>query len=60
VDSLKALFADRRDGVDSINRFGEDGQGTATNACLITRPASKELWACRGSSDRGQWVKLGW
>ena len=27
VDRLKAMFADRSDGVDSINRFAEDNQG---------------------------------
>ena len=58
VESLKRLFADRGDGVDSINRFAEDQQGTSTNACLIAVPARRELHACRGSSDRGQWVRL--
>jgi hypothetical protein len=59
VESLKRLFADRSDGVDSINRFAEDKQGTSTNACLIAIPARRELHACRGSSDRGRWVRLG-
>lgn len=59
VDSLKRLFADRSDGVDSVNRFAEDHQGTSTNACLIAIPARRELHACRGSSDRGRWVRLG-
>jgi hypothetical protein len=58
VDSLKRLFADRADGVDSINRFTEDNQGTSTNACIVTVPARRELHACRGSSDRGEWVTL--
>ena len=58
VDSLKALFADRSDGVDSINRFAEDGQGTSTNACMIAVPATRTLHACRGSSDRGAWIAL--
>jgi isopenicillin-N N-acyltransferase like protein len=58
VASLKALFADRTDGIDSINRFAEDGQGTSTNACLIAEPARRTLHACRGSSDRGTWVSL--
>lgn len=58
VDSLKRLFADRSDGVDSINRFAEDQQGTSTNACLVAIPARRELHACRGSSDRGEWVRL--
>ncbi|MHC5067285.1 MAG: C45 family autoproteolytic acyltransferase/hydrolase [Planctomycetota bacterium] len=58
VMSLRALFADRSDGVDSINRYAEDGQGTATNACIVAIPAERELWACRGTSDRGQWVSL--
>lgn len=58
VERLQQLFADRSDGVDSINRFAEDQQGTSTNACLIAIPARRELHACRGSSDRGQWVRL--
>lgn len=59
VESIKLAFADRSDGVDSINRFAEDGQGTATNACIVAIPARRELHACRGSADRGQWVRLG-
>jgi hypothetical protein len=58
VASLKRLFADRADGSDSINRFAEDGQGTSTNACMVTVPARRELWACRGSADRGAWTRL--
>jgi len=58
VAGLKALFADRANGVDSINRFAEDQQGTSTNACMIAIPARRELHACRGSSDRGEWVRL--
>jgi isopenicillin-N N-acyltransferase like protein len=58
VDSLQALMRDRSDGVDSINRYTEDEQGTTTNACLIAIPAQLELWACRGPADRGQWRQL--
>jgi len=58
VASLKALFADREDGVDSINRYPEDEQGTATNACMIALPAEEELWACKGPADRGEWRQL--
>ena len=58
VAGLKALFADRSDGIDSINRFAEDGQGTSTNACIIAEPAARILHACRGSSDRGEWQVL--
>lgn len=58
VASLQALMRDRSDGVDSINRYTEDGQGTTTNACLIAVPARRELWACRGPADRGAWVQL--
>jgi hypothetical protein len=49
---------DRSDGVDSINRYTEDEQGTTTNACIIAVPERLELWACRGPADRGQWVQL--
>lgn len=58
VESLQALMRDRTDGVDSINRYTEDAQGTTTNACLIAIPATRELWACRGPADRGEWRKL--
>lgn len=56
--SLRALFADRADGVDSINRYAEDQQGTTTNACLVASPSERRLWACRGPADRGEWVEL--
>lgn len=56
--AITALFADRGDGVDSINRYPEDDQGTATNACLIAIPARRELHACKGPADRGEWVHL--
>jgi hypothetical protein len=58
VASLQALMRDRSDGVDSINRYTEDDQGTTTNACVIAVPARRELWACRGPADRGEWVQL--
>jgi isopenicillin-N N-acyltransferase-like protein len=58
VATLQQLMRDRRDGVDSINRYSEDAQGTTTNACVIAIPARRELWACRGSADRGEWVQL--
>jgi isopenicillin-N N-acyltransferase-like protein len=58
VESLRVLMRDRSDGVDSINRYTEDAQGTTTNACLIAVPATRELWACRGPADRGAWVRL--
>jgi hypothetical protein len=56
--SLKGLFADRSDGVDSINRYVEDEQGTSTNACVIILPNELKIWACRGPADRGRWVEL--
>lgn len=58
VSAIQRLFADRADGVDSINRRAEDAQGTTTNACLVCVPADRELWACRGPADRGRWVRL--
>lgn len=58
VQSLQAIFADRQDGIDSINRFAEDGEGTSTNSVVVAIPALKTLWACRGSADRGDWVEL--
>lgn len=58
VESVKALFADRRDGVLSINRYPEDDQGTTTNAVFIARPHEQRAFACRGPADRGTWVEL--
>jgi hypothetical protein len=58
VETLQALMRDRADGVDSINRYTEDNQGTTTNACVIAVPARLELWACRGPADRGEWQQL--
>lgn len=58
VDDLRALFADRSRGHDSVNRHPEDGTGTATNACMICEPAERRLHACRGPADRGRWVTL--
>ena len=55
LDSLKSLFADRSDGIYSINRYPEDGQGTSTNAVVITEPQNGILHGCRGSADRGDW-----
>ena len=55
---LRQLFANREDGVDSINRYAEDDQGTATNAVFIASPAERKAWACRGPADRGTWVEL--
>ena len=57
-EGLRQLFADREDGILSINRYAEDGQGTATNAVFIASPADRTAWACRGPADRGEWVEL--
>lgn len=58
IESMRQAFADRSDGVDSIARFPEDNQGTATNSCVIARPESREIWACKGPSQRGAWQRL--
>lgn len=58
VADLRALFADRSHGLDSINRYVEDGTGTSTNACMIAEPRERRIHACRGPSDRGAWVTL--
>jgi len=58
VDTLRTLFSDRSDGVDSLNRYAEDDQGTATNSVVLGVPARRELWACRGPADRGVWQQL--
>lgn len=57
--SLQALFADRSDGRMSINRFAEDASGATTNAVVVSDPAARAFWACRGPADRGEWVRLG-
>lgn len=56
VEDLKGIFADRADGVHSVNRYPEDDQGTATNGVFIADPVQRELWACRGPADRGVWA----
>jgi isopenicillin-N N-acyltransferase-like protein len=56
--SLQAIFADRSDGVDSINRWPEDDQGTATNSVVVCQPEGLAMWACRGPADRGRWQQL--
>lgn len=58
VEALRALFADRADGVDSICRLPEDGTGSATNACMVAIPEVRALWACRGPAPRGRWQTL--
>ena len=58
VASLQALFADRDGDLDAINRLHEDGTDTATNACIIMSPATRDIWACRGPSDQGRWLEL--
>lgn len=58
VESIQALFSDRADGVDSICRYPEDEQGTATNACIVCVPGQRALWVCRGPADRGAWQRL--
>ncbi len=58
VAGLRAAFADRSDGVLSVNRYPEDAQGTATNAVFIAAPAVRKAWACRGPGDRGAWIEL--
>ncbi len=60
--SLRQLFADRSDGIHSINRYPEDNEGTATNAVIIydaSDAGSPCLQACRGPADRGVWQRLG-
>ena len=58
VATIKRLFAERGSGSDSINRYPEDDTGSATDACLITKPEAKKAWACRGPADRGIWYEL--
>lgn len=58
IQAVEGLFRDRSDGVDSINRYPEDDQGTATNSCMIAIPAKRLLRACKGPADRGEWIEL--
>jgi len=58
MEAIKAIMSDREDGVDSICRHEEDGEPTATNACVIGEPARQCMLACRGPADRGEWVPL--
>ncbi len=58
MESIRGIMADRADGTDSICRYEDDGQQTATNACVIGEPARHSIQACRGPADRGDWVAL--
>jgi hypothetical protein len=58
VRSIRQLFSDRSDGLNSINRYPEDDTGTSTNACMVAVPERRELWACQGPADRGKWQRL--
>jgi isopenicillin-N N-acyltransferase-like protein len=58
VASLQAIFSDRSDGLDSISRFPEDGQPTATNAVVVCLPGERKLFACRGPAQRGEFREL--
>lgn len=57
-ESLREVFADRSDGIDSIARFPEDGQPTATNAVVVCLPAERKMYACRGPAQRGEFREL--
>lgn len=56
--TLQTLFGDRRDGIDSVSRYAEDEQGTATNAVFVAVPAHRHLRVCKGPADRGEWLDL--
>ena len=58
IEGIRALFADRSHGECSINRRHDDGEPSATNACVIADPATRTLHACRGEADRGAWTAL--
>jgi isopenicillin-N N-acyltransferase like protein len=58
TSEVVAMFADRSDGVDSVCRYEEDDQGTATNACMVAIPQDRLLLVCRGPADRGEWQTL--
>lgn len=56
VGSMRAAFSDRSQGACSVNRYPEDGTGTATNAVVIMEPTERRIHACRGPADRGLWI----
>lgn len=58
VETIQTMFQDRMDGINSINRYPEDEQIAATNACAIGVPAERTLYACRGPADQGEWHAL--
>jgi hypothetical protein len=55
ITDIKAILADRHQGVESISRLSEDGTGITTNACFIAEPNNKTIWACRGPAQKGEW-----
>ncbi len=58
VETIQLMFQDRMDGINSINRYPEDEQIAATNACAIAVPSERTLYACRGPADQGEWKAL--
>jgi hypothetical protein len=58
VEAIRALMKDRDGGVQAINRYPDDGEPTATNACVIGIPQARHMEACRGPADCGAWATL--
>lgn len=58
VASIRELMKDRDGGLQAINRYPDDGEPTATNACAIGIPEARHIEACRGPADRGEWATL--
>ena len=58
IATIKSIFANREDGINSINRYPEDKSYATTNACMIADPENRILHACRGPSDKGEWLEL--
>lgn len=55
VENLKGILSDHEGGADAICRHAQNGEETATNACVIMSPQTGELHACRGQGHLGKW-----
>ena len=58
IETIKTIFSNREDNSNSINRYPDDKDYAATNACMIADPANMQIHACRGPANKGEWKVL--
>lgn len=55
IHDIINILGDRHHGSESISRLISDNTGITTNACFVADPTHKEIWACRGPAQQGEW-----